>query len=146
VTSPELNASGDFVLDCSVATAWLFDDEASPATDALMDRLRHGRAYVPELWYLELGNVLVQAERRGRMTASQIGVRIERLSQLPIIPDHETHIHAFHDIINLARAETLTTYDAAYLELGMRLGLPLASMDKALLRAAKRVGLPTLPE
>ncbi len=134
-----------FVLDCSIAAAWLFDDEATTQTDDLLKQLRNGSAFVPNLWHLELGNVLVQAERRKRITSAQISTRLELISRLPIETDTETDSRAFREILALARTETLTTYDAAYLELAIRRGLPLATQDNTLIRAANRVQIRTLP-
>lgn len=134
-----------FVLDCSVAVAWLFDDEATPATDSLLDRLKDRRAFVPSLWRLELGNVLSRAERHRRISAAQIAASLNLLDRLPITADTETDTRAFREILTLARTENLTTYDAAYLELAMRRGLELATRDKALIRAARHVQVQTLP-
>ncbi|MBT3534462.1 MAG: type II toxin-antitoxin system VapC family toxin [Rhodospirillaceae bacterium] len=134
-----------FVLDCSIAAAWLFEDEARPETDNLLEILASDGALVPNLWHLEVGNVLVQAEKRGRITAAQISTRLELLSSLPIDTDTETGPRAFREILTLARAQTLTTYDAAYLELAIRRGIPLATQDKALVRAAKAAEVRTFP-
>lgn len=129
------------VVDCSVAIAWCIDDEASPETDALLDRVRDEGGIVPGLWHLELGNVLLQAERRGRMKASDVTGRLELLRALPIATDDETPARAWRDVLALARAETLTTYDAAYLELAMRKAATLATKDGAL-----RAGIAVLPD
>ena len=136
-----------FVLDCSVALAWLFQDEASPNTDQLLKKLRDddSSAIVPNLWRLELGSVLAQAERRGRITAAQLTTALELVRGLPIATDAETDSRAFREILNLARTTSLTTYDASYLELAMRHGVPLATLDKALIRAARGVAVKTLP-
>lgn len=135
-----------FVLDCSVALAWLFQDEASSKTDQLLKELRDGRnAIVPNLWRLELGNALTQAERHSRITAAQLTTALELVRNLPITTDVETDGRAFREILNLARTSPLTTYDASYLELAMRHGVPLATLDKALIRASHRVAVKTLP-
>ena len=134
------------VLDCSVAVAWCFEDEASPETDAVLERVRDEGALVPALWHLELGNVLVQAERRKRLTAADTTTRLELIADLPIVTDDETPTRALREVLTLARAEGLTTYDAAYLELAMRKGLPLATKDRTLRDAAKRAGVASLPE
>ena len=135
-----------FVLDCSVAIAWLFQDEASPNTDQLLKELRNdSNALVPNLWRLEFGNALTQAERRGRITAAQLTTTLELVRNLPITTDAETDSRAFREILNLARTTSLTTYDASYLELAMRHGVPLATLDKALIRAARGVAVRTLP-
>ena len=134
-----------FVLDCSIAVAWLFEDEATPETDALLDRLKEDSALVPGLWHLELGNVLAQAERRKRISAARMAAHLERLGRLPIVTDTETERRAFRETLTLARTHGLTTYDAAYLELAMRRGVELATRDKALMRAARGVEVQTLP-
>lgn len=134
------------VLDCSVAVSWCFEDEASADTDALLERVRDEGAVVPALWHLELGNVLVQAERRKRLTAADTTTRLELIADLPIVTDEETPVRALREVLTLARAEGLTTYDAAYLELAMRKGLPLATKDQALVTAAKRVGIIPIPD
>ena len=134
-----------FVLDCSIAAAWLFDDEATAQTNDLLEQLKDGRAFVPNLWHLELSNVLIQAERRKRITSTQISTRLELISRLPIVTDTETDSRAFREILTLARTEELATYDAAYLELAIRRGTPLATLDKALIRAANRVEVQILP-
>ncbi|MDE2790251.1 MAG: type II toxin-antitoxin system VapC family toxin [Paracoccaceae bacterium] len=135
-----------FALDCSITISWLFDDEASPETNRLLDRLAvNERAIVPGLWHLEVGNVLVHAERRKRIGAAKIAALFERLSRPPIAADTETDRHAFRETLALSRSHGLTTYDAANLELAMRRGLALATRDNALLRAAHRVEVETMP-
>lgn len=135
----------EFVLDCSIAVAWLFEDEANPETDALLDRTMESGALVPALWRLEVGNVLSRAERRRRIDPSKLASYVDVLVQLPIATDTETEERALRETLALARQERLTTYDAAYLEVAMRRGIPLATLDKALIRAARRVGVDTLP-
>jgi predicted nucleic acid-binding protein len=133
------------VVDASVALAWCFEDEASPATDAVLDRVKDGGAIVPSLWHLELGNILLLAERRDRTIQGGIVARLALMGQLPITIDPETTGRAWREILTLARAERLTTYDAAYLELAVRSGLPLATKDEALLGAAQRMGVAVVP-
>ena len=134
-----------FVLDCSITVAWLFEDESTPQTDELLDRLKDSGALVPALWCLELGNVLARAERLNRITAAQIADCLDLLDRSPIVTDTETESRAFREILTLARNEDLTTYDAAYLELAARRRLPLATLDKELIRAAHRIQVSTLP-
>lgn len=133
------------VLDCSVTVTWCFEDEATPETDALLERVRDEGAAVPMLWQLEVANVLLQAERRGRLSAADVRIRLELIGTLPITTDDETSLRALTEVLALARMENLTTYDAAYLELAMRRGLPLATQDTALRDAAARVGVKILP-
>lgn len=130
-----------FVLDGSVTVAWCIEDEAGPATDALLERVRDEGAIVPALWPLELGNVLLQATRRGRLQAAEITARVELLSKLPIRIDEQAASRAWCETLVLARTEGLTTYDATYLELALRLGLPLATRDRLLRQAAARHGV-----
>jgi len=133
------------VVDASVALAWCFEDEASPATDAVLDQVKDEGAVVPSLWHLELGNILLLAERRGRTIQGGIVARLALMGQLPITIDAETTRRAWRETLTLARAEHLTTYDAAYLELAVRCGLPLATKDEALLEAAQRIGVAVVP-
>ena len=132
-------------LDCSIAVTWCFEDEASPETDALLERVRDEGALVPVLWHLEIGNLLLQAERRGRMASADAGLRLQLLGALPIATDDETSARAWREVLALAREQGLTTYDAAYLELATRRGLPLATKDRVLRDAARRVGVQLLP-
>lgn len=133
-----------FVLDASVTMAWCFEDEATPEAWALLDRLAAEGAIVPGLWALEVGNILTQAERRNRTTAARVRQFVEQLDTLPIRVDDETASRALGEILALARAEKLTTYDAAYLELAMRRGLPLATRDNGLHGSANRNGVELL--
>ena len=133
-----------FVLDASVAVAWCFDDESTPAAWALLDRLRTVPAHVPALWQLEVGNILLGAERRRRITQARAVLFLGILGELDIRVDPDLAGRAFRDVLPLARAGGLTTYDATYLELAMRLGLPLATKDAALIRAANAVRVKTL--
>jgi predicted nucleic acid-binding protein len=140
--SPE---SGALVLDVSLSCAWCFADEASEAAWAILSRLQAAAAHVPSLWLWETANVLIQAERRGRITAAAIRTFLGLLEGLPIHIDHAGTATIWHDTLALARAHRLTSYDAAYLELALRLGLPLASRDQALQAAASSEGVPLLP-
>ena len=129
------------VIDSSAALSWCFEDEASPGSDALFEQVRDQGAVVPGLWHLEVANVLLQAEKRGRITAADVAIRLELIAELPITTDDETIARAWREILALARAEGLTTYDATYLELAIRRGLPLVTRDEALIAAAKRSGV-----
>lgn len=133
------------VVDCSVAVAWCIDDEASPETDALLDRVRDEGALVPALWHLELANVLLQAERRGRLTVRDVAARLALLDAMPLATDDESPARLRGDVLALARAERLAAYDAAYLELALRKGLDLATKDTDLAKAARKAGVTVLP-
>jgi predicted nucleic acid-binding protein len=130
-----------FVLDASVALAWHFEDEASEYADRVLDRLRQDDALVPALWALELANGLLVAERRGRLSAADVA-RIQGLTpDLPISVNDLSVEDALGPVLNLARAQGLSAYDATYLELAMREGLALATQDDDLRAAAGRVGV-----
>ncbi len=131
-----------FVVDASVTMAWCFEDEATPATEAVLDRLRSERALVPAIWPLEVANVLLVAQRRGRVSEAQIG-RFERLlTQLPIDVDETSTDIA--SLVALGRTHQLSSYDASYLLLAERAGLPLATLDDRLTQAAARAGVPLM--
>jgi predicted nucleic acid-binding protein len=136
-----LDGSETLVIDCSVTMAWYFKDEATPYTNAVRAALASGRAAVPALWPLEVANVLLMGERRKRSTQAKATKWLRFLTALPIAVDTQTPGLAFDPILSLARSLELTAYDAAYLELAMRLGLPLATRDDALEKAAQAVGV-----
>lgn len=137
----------EFVLDSSVTMSWFFDDEATAATDKLLDRLNSdGRAIVAAHWALEVSNTLLMAERRKRSTVAESSHFIAILDALPIEADQETASRASTSSMELARAQGLTLHDSAYLELAMRRSLPLATLDKQLRAAAKKAGVPCLPK
>jgi predicted nucleic acid-binding protein len=131
----------EFVLDASVTLAWCFPDEKAPYPQAVLDSLAEGRAVVPGLWPLEVGNAWVVGERRKRCTQADTTHWIGFLNPLPISVDDETMSRAWGDILDLARAHKLSVYDAAYLELALRRGLPLATLDENLRGAAAAVGV-----
>ena len=133
------------VLDVSLSCAWCFADEASEASLAILSRLQSAPAHLPSLWLWETANVLLQAECRSRITAAAIRTFLGLLESLPIHIDPAGTTTIWHDTLALARAHRLTSYDAAYLELALRLGLPLASRDQALQAAARSEGVPLLP-
>ena len=131
-----------FVLDASVTLAWCFEDEATPGTDGVLERLAEDAAIAPSLWELEVVNVLLLAERRGRITESQTARFVALLTQLPIHvdsagPDMEA-------VLATGRHHGLTAYDAAYLVLAEREGIPRATLDAKLGAAAQVAGVPVL--
>ena len=139
--------SAPFVLDGSVTMAWFFADEATPAVDALLDRLSGGgRALVPRHWFLEVGNTLLMGERRKRCSEAEAANFLGILRALAIDVDPEAESQAASAAYGLARSHRLTLHDAAYLELAMRASLPLASLDTELRASAKKAGVKCLPE
>src|SRR5438105_2157991 len=131
----------EFVLDCSVTMAWYFRDEANAYANTVRKALSRARAVVPALWPLEVANILVLGERRGRSTEAEASKWLRYLQMLPIHVDDETGARAWSDILHVARSYDLSAYDAAYLELAIRLGLPLASLDDRLKTAADSAGV-----
>lgn len=121
--------------------AWCFEDEAGEYTDAVLHRLAHEEAIVPSLWPLEVVNVLLVGERRMRLSQADTTRFLTLLAALPITIDEETPYRAFNEALSLGRDYSLSSYDAAYLELAMRLGLPLATQDDRLRRAASDLGI-----
>jgi predicted nucleic acid-binding protein len=132
------------VLDSSVALTWCFEDEHTPVAAALLDQIAENGAVAPALWPLEVLNGLVMAERRGRLDAARRHQLASFLRDLPIKLDHETAAQTWTATAGLAERFRLTLYDAAYLELAQRLGLPLASLDQELRVAGGALGIPLL--
>ncbi len=130
------------VIDASVSLSWGFEDESSPYAERILDMLGRERALAPPIWPLELSNAMMSATRSGRISQPTAARTLAYLFQLPIDVDHETaHIFIAHDILVLGLAYHLSAYDASYLELAMRYGLPLATEDARLARAANEAGV-----
>lgn len=132
-----------FVLDCSVALAWIFPDEATEATHRLRDSLIEGRAFAPALWPIEVANVLLVATRRGRINADEWKPLYANLEALPIEIDSVSPSRVWGKTLQLAHAHRLSVDDAMYLELALRMRLPLATLDRALGEAGRTEGLET---
>lgn len=122
-----------FVLDSSVAISWVMPDEIAQLD--LLDKVIKEGAIVPTIWLLETGNVLLCAERRKRLTVAQVHEALYNLKNLPIKIDSTTLDCTWSKAIELAKSQGLTLYDASYLELALRYGLPLATSDKLLKQA-----------
>jgi predicted nucleic acid-binding protein len=127
-----------FVLDASITAAWAFDDEDHPLARLALDRVRDDQARVPAIWWFEVRNMLIVNERRGRINAPDTASLLATLAQLDIAVDA---LPADADLLALARLHRLTVYDASYLELARRTGLPLATLDKDLQKAAPATGV-----
>lgn len=130
--------SENFVVDNSVVMTWCFSDETNKYSDAILDSLNTSTAFVPSIWPLEVGNVLLVAERRKRLSEADSTRFITLLSELPIVIEQEQPERMMKDILALARKYKISTYDASYIDLAMRKGLPIASLDKDLRKAARR--------
>ena len=127
------------VIDTSVAAAWWFQDEVTAATDAVLERVVSEGAVVPALFPAEAANVLVHAERRKRIAPALVDRMLGILSGLPI--EVEAPSRTPGRALDLARAHGLTVYDAMYLEAAIRRGLPLATLDGDLKKAARAAGV-----
>jgi predicted nucleic acid-binding protein len=126
----------DLVLDASLALQWFLDDEADRKYSlAVLASLSEKRALVPLLWFYEVGNGLLMAHRRKRISVDQIDGFLTRLKALPIDTAQERPLEIL-ELPGLARAYGLTNYDAAYLRLAKRFNLPLATNDSDLRKAA----------
>lgn len=132
------------VLDASTALSWCFEDEWTRAGEEILGLVQQDGAVVPPLWDLEITNVFAGAERRGRITRSDTERFVTLLHQLPI--ETSEHDPAAGDLLALARESGLTSYDACYLLTAMQAGLPLATLDQRLRRAAAAVGVAILPD
>jgi predicted nucleic acid-binding protein len=126
-----------FVVDNSVVMSWCFQDQSNSYADSVLDRLADSSATVPSVWALEVVNVLLAAERRKCISQTDSERFINLLAQLPIFIEYESPARAMKDLLGLGRAHRLSSYDAAYLDLAIRKGLPLATLDKNLRTAAK---------
>jgi predicted nucleic acid-binding protein len=130
-----------FVLDCSVALSWCFPDEKTHESDQVLQSLKRGTAIVPSLWFLEVSNALLVGQRRRRVTADVARQALTLLGQLPIETDDRSGFSLSSELLTIASQHTLSTYDAAYLELALRLSLPLATLDRQLKTAAEAAGV-----
>jgi len=127
-----------FVVDNSVVMAWCFEDEISSYAESVLDSLENTTAIVPSIWPLEVGNILLVAERKKRLNTTASNKFLELLSELPIIVDQEPPERMIREIFLLARKYKLSTYDASYLDLAIKRELPIATLDGRLLEAAKK--------
>jgi predicted nucleic acid-binding protein len=132
----------EFVLDNSIAIAWCFQDQTNVLTEAVLRKLEISAAHVPAIWPLEVGNVLAVTERKGCISKADVARILSFLQNLPIIVEQESPERMLTEILSLARDYRLSTYDASYLDLAMRLGLPLATQDKELRAAANKCKVP----
>jgi predicted nucleic acid-binding protein len=133
------------VVDASTAISFLLKDEVSPYSLKAVASLRKAASvYVPSHFWLEMSNGLLMAERRNRAPWSEILELIDMAFGLPYVTDEETARRCQSDTLSLARQYKLTIYDAAYLELALRRRLLLATVDKALAKAARTVGVEVL--
>jgi len=133
-----------YVVDPSVALAWLLPDETNARDDVIRQAIEGGaEAWIPVHWWLEIGNGLLMAERRKRIRPEQVDQALTLINALPLEEDADTAEQISGRTLTLARKHDLTIYDAAYLELAQRRGAILATFDEQLLKAAKKEKIPT---
>ena len=136
--------ANDFVVDNSVVMSWCFKDETNQYADAVLDQLSESTAIVPFVWPLEVVNVLLVAERRKRLKQVDSVRFITLLLRLPIVVEDEGSEKTMKDLLALGRTNNLSSYDASYLDLAMRKDCPIATLNKKLIEAAKKVDVAIL--
>jgi predicted nucleic acid-binding protein len=129
------------VIDASVSLGWVFEDESDAYADGVLDALRASEAVAPALWPLEVTNGLLTAERRGRISSAEAIAILRTLMMLPIVVEPFSRTDAFTAVHGIGQKHRLSAYDATYLELARRLGVPLATADRALRDAAHAEGV-----
>lgn len=132
-----------FVVDNSIIMSWCFKDGTNDYAEIVLSRLTEATAIVPSIWPLEVVNVLLVAERQKRLSESDSVRFITLLSQLPIVVEYEQP-EMMKELLSLARANGLSSYDASYLDLAMRNGFSIATLDNKLINAAKKSDVPIL--
>jgi len=133
-----------FVLDASMTLAWTFEDETTQQSRQVARRALAEGVAVPQHWAHEVSNGLIQGERRKRTALDQTAAFLARLEDIPIQVEVLEPERVFHSLVPLSRAFRLSVYDAGYLELAQRLGLPLATLDGPLGAAAQSIGVQTI--
>ena len=132
----------ELVLDASVVVTLLVQDSPMEIPNAVLDAIDDGAIVtVPPHFQLEVANFLVQAQRRGSLSASGAQQALRYLQHLPITVDTSMHTQIFTDVIAIAQRKGITSYDAAYIHCARTRGARLASLDKQLLAAAKAEGV-----
>ncbi len=129
-----------FILDCSVTMSWCFEDESGKYAASVLDAMADSEVQVPLIWPLEVANVLLVAERRRRITPVASATFVRHLSGLPITVASGVH-DLFDWVLPLARSVGLSAYDAAYVGLAQETRLPLATQDRSMRNAARKVGV-----
>lgn len=126
------------VVDASVSAVWIFDDEDDALADEVAEFLKSAAAFVPPLWRYEMRNALLMAAKRGRLALEALQQRLDVVEAMPIVVDGNSDLSA---ALEIAEVHELTFYDALYLELAARRACALASLDKAMNKAAKAMGI-----
>lgn len=131
-----------FVLDVSVPLTWLVTQRGTAYTIGVLGRMALSTVVVPGLWPLTMAGAVLDAERRGLKTEAEVNRFLAGFAHFRVLVDGQHPVHAWNDVLSLARARHVTVPNATYLELALRLTLPLATIDRALTRAAAAAGVP----
>ena len=118
-----------FVLDCSVAMSWCFQNEEAPYALNVLEIVADSQIYVPQIWYYEVGNTLWVGEKRGKLSSANSIHFLDLLDQLPITIDDQPFVQRIEAVLELSRKLDLSIYDASYLELSRRQNILLASIS-----------------
>ncbi len=129
------------VVDSSVFLAWCMGDAEEPAADAAMQRVADEGGVVPRIWWYEVRNALLMNERRNRISTQQVSETLAASLALGVLIDDR---HDDAQVLSLAREFNLTVYDSAYLEVALRLRMPLATLDRRMRQAAQEIGIETV--
>jgi predicted nucleic acid-binding protein len=130
-----------YVVDASFVASLFLPDESQDASDRLAAKIKQAGATAPALLQLEIANILLMARRRKRITSAQITQLLQALEHFPIVSQPVLSARHTVNMMHLADKHALSAYDAAYLELAVRLTLPLATHDKQLAKAARAEGV-----
>ncbi len=130
-----------FVVDASVTMSWCFEDEATPYTESVLERLLEFEAVAPAIWPLEVANILLLGEQRGRIPRPKTEAFVRVLKELRVSVEESTPESVLGPVLQIGREYGLTSYDASYLELAMRRALPLATLERRLADAAGQAGV-----
>ncbi len=135
-----------FVLDASVAIAWCFESESSSYSDSVLNKMGEVQVVVPSIWPLEVSNAIAVAHRRGRLSATESIQAASLIAMLPVSVDEPNVSRALGMTLDIATRNSLSSYDASYLELAIRRYLELATLDEQLRKVAVAMGVPILAE
>lgn len=133
-----------FVVDNSIVMTWCFVDETNPLAEKVLDSFNTAQVFVPAVWPLEVVNILLVAERRQRLDPADSARFLTLLAKLPIVVKHDPTDGQMGEHLLLGRESGLSSYDASYLALAIREGVPLATLDGALIAAAEKLGVEIL--
>jgi predicted nucleic acid-binding protein len=134
--------SPGLVLDVGIPESWLLTHQGNLYTSEVMTRVGRDGAIVPATWPVQLAGVARASEARGQKSGPEVDRFFAQLCHFPIRIDDETSVRAWSDTLNLSRSRRVSVFDAAYLELALRFGLPLATVSRTLRRAAAAAGVP----